>query len=134
MADLVYEDEGDGAQDNIDDGFDVDVDAIVHYAENLKRKREEVRVNAASMFCNVICFSIQVFQDANDNIRNAQKRQKKDYNKRHANKRAFEIGEKVLLYNLRRADRKGGKQQDVWDGPYTVAKIFNNGNYTRIEQ
>ena len=48
----------------------------------------------------------------------------------HVQKKAFKSGEKVLLYNLRRADRKGGKQVDRWDGPYTVVEVFNNGNYS----
>lgn len=41
------------------------------------------------------------------NIHKAQERQSKQYNKRKAGQ-TFEVGDSVLLYNLRRADRKGG--------------------------
>ena len=45
-------------------------------------------------------------------------------------KRAFKVGEKVLLWNLRRADRKGGKMSVAWLGPYTVAEVFPNSVYS----
>ena len=47
-------------------------------------------------------------------------------------KKKFCVGDKVLLYNLRRADRKGGKQTDPWDGPYEVAQVFEKGLYSLI--
>ncbi len=42
------------------------------------------------------------------------------------------MGNKVLRYNLRRADRKGGKQTDPWDGPYEVAQVCEKGLYSLI--
>jgi len=72
----------------------------------------------------------EVFQEAHQNIKNAQKRQKTDYDNRHKTKKVYSVGEKVLLYNLRRADRKGGKQCDIWNGPYSVTKVHDNGTYT----
>lgn len=38
----------------------------------------------------------------------------------------------MLHYNLRRADRKGGKQTDPWDGPYEVLQVCENGLYCLI--
>ena len=49
-----------------------------------------------------------IHQEAAKSIDKAPKRQKKDYERRHQLKTEFSIGEKILLYNLRRADRKGG--------------------------
>ena len=72
----------------------------------------------------------EVFQEAHQNIKNAQKRQKTDYDNRHKTKKVYSVGEKVLLYNLRRADRKGGKQCDIWNGPYSVTEVHDNGTYT----
>lgn len=35
----------------------------------------------------------------------------------------------ILLYNLRRSDRKGGKSADPWVGPYEVAQVLDSGLY-----
>ena len=64
-----------------------------------------------------------------DNITSAQDRQKRDYQKRHQQKKTFEEGESVLLWNLRRADRKGGKMKEPWLGPYTIHTVMDNGTY-----
>lgn len=42
------------------------------------------------------------------------------------------MGDKVLRYNLRRADRKGGKQIDPWDGPYEITELSGKGLYCLI--
>ena len=42
------------------------------------------------------------------------------------------MGDKVLRYNLCRADRKGGKQTDPWDGPYEVDKVCEKGLYCLV--
>ena len=41
----------------------------------------------------------------------------------------FVVGEKVLRYNLRTADRNGGKQTDPWDGTYEVVQVCEKGLY-----
>ena len=63
-----------------------------------------------------------IHQGAAKSIDKAQKKQKKDYERRH--QLEFSIGEKVLLYNLRRADRKGGKGCLPYDGPYFIDKVL----------
>jgi len=52
-----------------------------------------------------------ISKDASSNVIKAQDRQKRDYTKRHSKKRPFVEGD-VLLWNLRRADRKGGRMKD----------------------
>lgn len=66
------------------------------------------------------------------NIKHAQDRQKRDYEKRHAHKRHFVDGDEVLLWNSRRADRKGGKSQNPWLGPYIISRTFPNGTYELV--
>ena len=41
----------------------------------------------------------------------------------------FEKGIKVLKKNNRRDDRKGGKAEDSWLGPYIVEEVKQNGTY-----
>jgi len=67
--------------------------------------------------------------EAHGNIEKAQEKQKRDYHKRHTRKKQFSVGEHVLLWNLRRSDRKGGRMNDPWLGPFTVTKVFRNGTY-----
>lgn len=71
-----------------------------------------------------------VFQKASENIEKAQTRQKKDYDKRHRDGTCFNTGDVVLLWNMRRADRKGGKQTKPWLGPYEIQEVHENGTYT----
>ena len=69
------------------------------------------------------------FKRVSDNILQAQDKQKRDYERRHRGKKKFDVGSSVLLWNLRRDDRKGGKMADPWLGPYTAFRVFNNGTY-----
>ena len=70
-----------------------------------------------------------IHDEALKNIAKAQTRQKKDYEKRHEVKEKFKVGDKVLVYNLRRADRKGGRGCQPYDGPYIIAGFTKNDNY-----
>lgn len=66
--------------------------------------------------------------DANENIKKAQQKQQKDYNKRHCKPEStVPINSKVLLQNLKRQDRKGGKFKYKWVGPYTLTSISKSG-------
>ena len=61
---------------------------------------------------------------ASQNIKKAQKKQQKDYNKRYnMPPSTLPIGSKVLLQNLKRQDRKGGKFTFKWIGPYIIRSI-----------
>uniref|UniRef100_A0A2S2NRW3 RNA-directed DNA polymerase n=1 Tax=Schizaphis graminum TaxID=13262 RepID=A0A2S2NRW3_SCHGA len=65
--------------------------------------------------------------NVSENIKNAQDLQKTSYAKRHPRADSiFKVGDKVLLKNLRRDDRKGGWALMPWIGPYSIHKIINN--------
>ena len=65
---------------------------------------------------------------ASQNIKKAQKKQQKDYNKRrNTPPSTLPIGSKVLLQNLKRQDRKGGKFTFKWIHPYIIQSISKTG-------
>ena len=65
---------------------------------------------------------------ASQNIKKAQEKQQKDYNKRHSTPPStLPIGSKVVIQNLKRQDRKGGKFTYKWIGPYTIESISKTG-------
>ena len=64
------------------------------------------------------------------NIANAQNRYKRNYDKRFANREVFKRGDLVLLENQRNKNRKGGKRDVKYSGPYTIMDISVEGNCT----
>ena len=68
--------------------------------------------------------------DASKNIKNAQQKQKRDFDKTHLSKTEISAGDTVLLRNNKRNDRKGGKFTQKWIGPYTVTNITEKGAAT----
>ena len=64
------------------------------------------------------------------NIANAQNRYKRNYDKRFANREVFKMGDLVLLENQRNKNRKGGKRDVKYSGPYTIMDISVEGNCT----
>ena len=42
---------------------------------------------------------------------------------------AIPVGALVLKKNMRRLDRKGGKEEDRWLGPYVVTEVTKKGLY-----
>jgi len=75
-----------------------------------------------------------VSKSVSENIVRAQDRQKRDYQKRHLKKTPFAQGDDVLLWNLRRADRKGGKMQSPWLGPYKIGRVCGKGTYELVNE
>ena len=69
-----------------------------------------------------------VFDSVSKNIKDAQEQQKAAYDKRHSPE-LFAIDDRVLLKNLVRHDRKGGKFTERWTGPYQVAKVCGKNTY-----
>ena len=67
-----------------------------------------------------------VDDDASIAIARAQQRQKEEYDKKHGGTMMYKPGDKVLLKNLKRADRKGGKSSMPWLGPYTIVEIVGH--------
>ena len=50
------------------------------------------------------------------------------YDRKHA-KAEFKLGSPVLLRNMRKLSRKGGKMDDEWTGPFTIAEVCDKGLY-----
>ena len=63
---------------------------------------------------------------AADNIKTAQKKQKRDYDSRHMSKTEIKVDDIVLLKN-KRFDWKGGKFSQKWLNPYTVMNVSDKG-------
>ncbi|KAK3910839.1 Retrovirus-related Pol polyprotein from transposon 412 [Frankliniella fusca] len=102
---------------------------IDRYIENFDDKEgaDDFKEKAA-FFERYISMKTEVLTKARENIIQAQNEQKKEYDKRNNARPLFKIGQKVLLRNLRRDDRKGGWKSLPWTGPYTLIKIQDNGN------
>ena len=66
-----------------------------------------------------------MYQITGENICSAQEKQRRDYNRCHQVSNKIKVGQKVLLKNQRRMDRKGGKLSFKWFGPFTVHSISN---------
>ena len=64
------------------------------------------------------------------NIANAQNRYKRNYDKRFANREVFKMGDLVLLENQRNKNKKGGKRDVKYSGPYTIMEFSVEGNCT----
>ena len=68
------------------------------------------------------------FKRAEENILAAQRKQKETYDRKHqAN--IFPVGACVLLENTLQKQRKGGKLEPIWLGPYTISRDFGKGLY-----
>ena len=67
-------------------------------------------------------------QKAMANIKKAQEKQKHDYNKR-CNPNKFEIGNEVLVEEVKNKSRCGGKLETRFTGPYKIVDIVRSGVY-----
>ena len=56
-----------------------------------------------------------------ENIKKAQARQKKNFDKRHLI-RSYSVGTSILLKNLTRQARQGGKMDSHFTGPYDICE------------
>eukprot|EP00731_Ephydatia_muelleri_P024412 Em0016g683a len=63
-----------------------------------------------------------VVKQVKENIEKAQIKQKQNYDRRHANPKAFQIGTKVLKKDFTRKKRKGGKIDCRYVGPFVITK------------
>ena len=68
--------------------------------------------------------------DAAENIKAAQKKQKRDYDHRHMSNPDIMVNDMVWMKNNKRIDWKGGKFSQKWIGHYTVTKISEKGIVT----
>ena len=70
----------------------------------------------------------RMYEKAKRNIKQAQDRQKKQYDKRRC-PILFKYGDKVLHKNLLRNDRKGGRFIERWNGPYSILECLGENTY-----
>ena len=70
----------------------------------------------------------KIADTASQNIKKAQDRQKKNFDKRHLIPH-FETGTEILLKNLTRNGRMGGKMDSHYTGPYTIVDDLGHGVY-----
>ncbi|CAK9302255.1 unnamed protein product [Gordionus sp. m RMFG-2023] len=86
-------------------------------------------------FQSIVSKMQDIHNIAMGNINLAQLKQQRDYRTRHTGKNApYKINDKVLIWNSRRADRKGGKMTRPWLGPFTIVWIVKNDEENFQEQ
>ena len=71
-----------------------------------------------------------VVKQVKENIEKAQIKQKQNYDRRHANPKAYQIGTKVLEKDFTRKKRKGGKMDCKYVGPFIITKSLGKGLYS----
>ena len=77
---------------------------------------------------NLLTAREHAFLKAEENILAAQKKQKQTYDRKHQAK-VLPVGARVLLENTLQKQRKGGKLEPIWLGPYTISKDLGKGLY-----
>ena len=104
--------------------------------EDLDRDMTEEEAKNVADYC--LSFNVEQMKKvkaaaigrAKVNIANAQDRYKRNYDKRFENREVFKTGDLVLLENQRNKNRKGGKRDVKYSGPYTIMEISVEGNCT----
>jgi hypothetical protein len=77
---------------------------------------------------NLLGVRDDVYQHANHNIKVAQEKQKKDYDRRNCvTQHNFIVGSKVLMKNRKNDHRMGGTLEKNWIGPYEIIEVFSKG-------
>ncbi|XP_061181232.1 uncharacterized protein LOC133189855 [Saccostrea echinata] len=71
---------------------------------------------------------------AKDNISIEQKKQKTYYDRKHGTADLLQPGQRVLLRNSKRINRKGDKMLHRWTGPYTISTCIGEGVYKLVER
>ena len=72
---------------------------------------------------------LKVLESVKQSILQAQITQKHAYDKKHASKHSFEVGEMVIKKDFRRGKRAGGKLDTPFVGPYMIIKCHGKGMY-----
>ena len=72
---------------------------------------------------------MNILKEAKTNIGKAQKKQKKDYDKRRHCPETFMVGAMVLKKDMTRKKRKGGKLDAKWTGPFEIIASLGRGVY-----
>ena len=85
-----------------------------------------------AVLSSAITIRSKIHEDASTNILEAQGKQKRDYDRRHNSTTIIRIGDKVLLRNNKRTNRKGGRFTYRWLGPYVVKDLAQKGLATLV--
>eukprot|EP00731_Ephydatia_muelleri_P019536 Em0012g361a len=72
---------------------------------------------------------LKILESVKQSIQQAQIKQKHAYDKKHASKHSFEVGEMVIKKDFRRGKRAGGKLDTPFVGPYIIIKCHGKGMY-----
>lgn len=72
----------------------------------------------------------ELYDQVKQNIKEAQKKQKEVYDRKHADPPKFPVGTIVLKKDFRRKKRKGGCLDHRWIGPYKIVKDVGKGFYS----
>ena len=70
---------------------------------------------------------VEIHEATGRNIKKSQEKQKRNFDRRHLSSTNVKVGDRVLLENKRRHDRKGEKFSYRWLRPYTVKALNKNG-------
>ncbi len=70
----------------------------------------------------------KAFSKVKQNIDEAQRKQKQQYDSKHSIE-ALSVGTEVLVENTADKQRKGGKLNTAWFGPYTISRSIEKGVY-----
>lgn len=106
----------------------IDIDVLGKEAEEKVRScLEELSTSAAMRLTER---RRHLLEQAKINILKAQEKQKRDYDLRRANPKAYEIGSKVLKKDFLRRKRAGGKMDAKYLGPYVITGHLGKGLYS----
>ena len=75
----------------------------------------------------------ELFQKVESNIKTSQQKQKETYDRKHLPKE-LAPGTEILIENTAQKERKGGKLDDAFLGPYTIHKSLGKGIYKVMNQ
>ena len=73
---------------------------------------------------------LEKLQVAENNIKKAQEKQKEIFDRKHARPNAFAVEGKVLMKDMRRKKRAGGKMDEHYIVPYVITKHYGKGIYS----
>ena len=103
----------------------IDVKYNIDEQLEINNKNDEPFVEVT--FQAVLSTSLSIRGNVHANIKKSQLKQQRDYNPHQVSPTRPNIGDKVLVQNQKRQDRKGGKFSFKWLGPYVVKEITKSG-------
>ena len=108
----------------------IDINMAKHDAqEKLKKYKSGGSLTTTEME-KLASYRRQVIQEAKENIKQAQAKQKETYDRKHAHPHAFQVGSKVLKKDFLRKKRAHGKIDARYLGPYVITKNLGKGLYS----